>query len=180
MKIFDENFKEIFFSQLISITGGLIAGTLISIYTNRLFLLPGMLVLFPGFLETRGSISGSFSARLSSGLFLGIIKPDKMNTPIVKANIFSSFILAMGVCLALGVVAFFFNAIFSGIVTPMIILIPLIAGVISNIFEITITLFLTFYFFKKGHDPNNIMGPFISSLGDITSVLALLFAMVIV
>jgi cation transporter-like permease len=41
-------------------------------------------------------------------------------------------------------------------------------------------LIFTFYFFKKGHDPNNVMGPFVSSLGDVTSVISLLIAMVII
>jgi len=60
-----------------------------------------------------------------------------------------------------------------------IILMPLVAGVIANLIEIPLTLFATFYLFKKGHDPNNIIGPFVTTTGDITSIISLLIAMVI-
>ena len=67
-----------------------------------------------------------------------------------------------------------------GYISKEIILLPVIAGVIANAIEIPLTLFVTFYLFKKGHDPNNIMGPFVTSTGDITSILAILIALVII
>jgi len=180
MKIFDENFKEIFLSQFASVAGGLIVGTLISIYTNELLMLPGMLVMLPGFLEMRGSISGSFSARVCSGLFLGVINPKKPQRKMVNGNLWASFFMATVVSLALGLSAFIFNYIMLGQVVPKIIALPVIAGIIANGIEIPLTLFATLYLFRKGYDPNNIMGPFVTSTGDITSVLSLLFALVII
>lgn len=180
MKIFDKNFSEIFSSQIVSIMGGLIAGTLIAIYTNKLLLIPGMLILLPGFLEMRGNISGSFASRLSSGLFLGLIDPNKYKTKIIRGNLISSFSLAIFVSLILGLIAFIFNYFILHALTFNIILLPLIAGIIANAIEIPLTLVTTFYLFKKGHDPNNIMGPFVTSTGDITSILALLIALVII
>ncbi len=76
---FNEKFKEILFSQIISIIGGLIAGTFLAVHTDQLLLVPGLFILLPGFLEMRGSISGTLSARLSSGLFLGVIKPNRFS-----------------------------------------------------------------------------------------------------
>jgi len=55
-----------------------------------------------------------------------------------------------------------------------------IAGIIVNAIEIPLTLFTTFYLFRKGHDPNNIMGPFITSTGDVTSIISLLIALVLI
>lgn len=179
MEIFDINFKEIFSSQLVSIAGGLIAGTILAIYTNKILLIPGMLILLPGFLEMRGNISGSFASRLSSGLFLGAIKPDNLKTKIIQGNLLASFLLAIFVSFALGLIAFVFNFFVFHNLTIQIILLPLIAGVIANAIEITSTLFFTFYLFKKGHDPNNIMGPFVTSTGDIVSIVSLLIALVI-
>ncbi len=180
MAIFDKDFKEIFSSQVVSILGGLIAGTILAVYTNEILLIPGILILLPGFLEMRGNISGSFASRLSSGLFLGVVKPRIRETKLIKGNLFASFLLAVIVSFALGLIAFLFNYFVLHIVTLRIILIPLIAGVIANAVEIPLTLFATFYFFKKGHDPNNIMGPFVTSTGDITSVVSLLIALMII
>ena len=179
MLIFDKEFKEIFSSQIISIIGGLIAGTFLAIYTNNLLMLPGILILLPGFLEMRGNISGSFASRLSSGLFLKVIDPRKIKTNIIRGNLAASFILAIFVSLMLGLVAFLFNYFILGVLTIKIIFLPVVAGIIANAMEIPLTLFVTLYLFKKGHDPNNIMGPFVTSTGDITSILSLLVAMVI-
>ena len=179
MNIFDSSFKEIFSSQIVSVFGGLIAGTILAFYTDNILLIPGMLILLPGFLEMRGNISGSFASRLSAGLFLGFIKPSLRKTRILKGNLQASFFLAILVSLLLGLMAFIFNYIILGIMTPKIILLPLIAGIIANAVEIPLALIMTFYLFKKGHDPNNFMGPFVTSTGDITSIVALLIALVI-
>jgi mgtE-like transporter len=180
MNIFDKSFFEIFSSQFVSIAGGLIAGTALALYTDKLLLIPGMLILLPGFLEMRGNISGSFASRISSGLFLGIVKTDTTNTRIVKGNLVASFILAVAVSLLLGVIAFCFNYFVFGSFTPRIIALPVIAGIIANAVEIPLTLAVTFYAFKRGHDPNNIIGPFVTSTGDITSIIALLIALAII
>ena len=180
MNIFDNNFKEIFSSQIVSIVGGLIAGTILAIYTDKILLIPGMLILLPGFLEMRGNISGSLASRLSSGLFLGLINPNNIKTKIIKGNLWASFLLSILVSFALGVIAFLFNYLILQTFTLWIILVPLIAGLIANAIEIPLTLFVTFYLFKKGHDPNNIMGPFVTSTVDITSIVSLLIALMII
>lgn len=180
MGLFDKSFKEIFSSQIASIVGGLIAGTVLAIYADKLLLIPGMFVLLPGFLEMRGNISGSFASRLSSGLFLGVVKPNKFKTKVVKGNLLASFLLAIFVSFVLGLVAFLFNLFVFRTFMLKIILLPLIAGVIANAIEIPLTLLATFYLFRKGHDPNNIMGPFVTSTGDITSIVALLIALAVI
>lgn len=179
MNIFDRDFREIFSTQLVSIIGGLIAGTVMAIYTDKLLLIPGMLVLLPGFLEMRGNISGSLASRLSSGLFLGVINPKKIHTKLIKGNLLASFLLAIFISFVLGMIAFVFTFVVSGEWLFRIILLPLIAGIIANAIEIPLTFFATLYLYKKGHDPNNIMGPFVTSTGDITSIISLLIAMVV-
>lgn len=179
MAVFDKNFKEIFSSEIISILGGLVAGVFLALYTDKLLLIPGMLVLLPGFLEMRGNISGSFSSRLSSGMFLGVINPKKIKSQITKGNLLASFLLAIAVSFFLGVVAFIFTFLVFGTFVPHIIVLSLLAALIANAIEITLSLYATFYIFRKGHDPNNIMGPFLTTTGDITSIIALLIALVI-
>lgn len=180
MKIFDQNFKDIFSAQLLSIIGGLIAGTILAIYTDKILLIPGMLILLPGFLEMRGNISGTLAARITSGLYLKVINPNKMKTKIIRDNVIASFLLAIFISLILGIIAFLFNYLALNVFYPKIILIPIIAGLLANAIEIPLTLITTFYLFRKGHDPDNIMGPFVTSTGDITSILALLIALVLI
>lgn len=180
MAIFDKTFKEIFISQIISIFGGLIVGTTLVIYTDKIFIIPSMLLIIPGILQMRENISGSFASRLSSGLFLRVIKPNKIKTKIIKGNLYASFFLAILTSLIIGLIAFFFNYLLTHMFLFKIILIPLIAGIIANIIEIPLTLFTTLYLFKKGYDPNNIMGPFVTSTGDVISILSILITIMII
>ncbi len=179
--IFDRGFREILFSQSAALIGGLIGGTFLALYTDRLLLIPGILILLPGFLEMRGSISGSFASRISSGLFLGVINPHLPKiTHLIKGNVIASFLLSIIASLALGVMAYGFNYAVLKIATPQLIFLPLIAALIANIIQIPLTLFLTLLLFNRGHDPNNIIGPFITGSEDIMSIVALLIAVMFI
>ncbi len=178
--LFDKEFDEILSGQIIALIAGLIAGVFLAFQTDKLLLIPAMLILIPGFLEMRGNIEGSLSSRLSSGLFLKLIKPKLENTEIIKGNIIASFVLSIIISLVLGYIAFIIEYVALGIFYPKIIVIALIAGAISNIIGIIFSVSLTFYLFKKGHDPNNMMGPSITSLGDIISILSLMFVVVFI
>lgn len=180
MRIIDKNFKELFASQLVSVFGGLIAGTILAIYTDKILIIPGMFILLPGFLEMKNSISGSLAARISAGLHLRFITIHRKKIKLIRGNALAAFLLALIVSLGLGLIAFAFSLFVFKVFIPKIIILPLIAGIISSFLEIPITIFFTFYLFMKGHDPDYIMGPFITSVGDIISVISLLIAVVII
>lgn len=179
MGFVNKDFRDIFMSQIVSLLVGLLAGTLLAVLAHRILLIPGIFIILPGFLGMRGNISGTFASRLSSGLFLKVINPKKTNTTIIKGNLWASFSLVVFVSLALGIIAFFFNLLVFHLSTPKIIVLPLLAGIIANAIEIPTTLFATMYLFRKGHDPDNIMGPFVTSTGDVTSIISLLIALVL-
>jgi mgtE-like transporter len=180
MRLLDRDFEEIFSSQIICVIIDLFAGTMLAVYTDKILLIPGMLILLPGFLEMRGNISGSLSCRMSSGMFLGIVKADKFNTRITRGNMIASFVMAIFLSFVLGIMAFLFGFFVFGVYTLKIIILPVIAGIIANAIEIPLALFATFYLFRKGHDPNNVMGSFVTSTGDISSIFSLLFAILII
>ncbi|MBI3190131.1 magnesium transporter [archaeon] len=172
-----KDFREIMGSELVSITGGLITGVILTFATNRIEMIPALLILLPGFLETRGNLSGSLSARLSAGLHLGIFKQEYNRKKIVKGNVIASFVLIVFMSLFLGFVAYYASMEFFGITNQNIIFVSLLAGIISNVIEIPLTIFATFWLFRHGHDPNNIMGPYTTTTGDIVSVISILIAL---
>lgn len=172
----DKDLKEILFAEVISITGGVFAGYLLAYQTQRISLVPGLFILLPGFLGMRGNISGSLSARLSSKLHLGKITPSLKDNKILKENILASFILGIGVSFILGVLAFLFNLTIFNQFFPKIILISLLASVLSQLIIIPATTLTCFFLFKKGYDPDNVMSPIVSTLGDFISVFSLILA----
>lgn len=173
MKIIDNDFDDIFFSQFTSLLGGIVAGAILATHKGNIFEIPGMLILIPGLLEVRGSICGSFASRLSSGLFLGIIDPKKILSKIVNGNFLATIIQAASASAAVGLVAFLVNFLILGSFNPGLILIALITGIVANLIQVPITLLLSLFYFKKGHDPNNFIGPLITSMGDVVSMVAL-------
>jgi len=174
------DFKEIMTAEFISTTGGIFAGFLLGTYINKLDLIPGLFILLPGFLEMRGNISGSLSARLSAALFLNAIKPKLSKQRLLKGNVIATFILVFSLSTILGIIAYFISSIFFNVNNVSIIFVALIAGIISNLIEIPLTIVTTFWLYKRGYDPNNIMGPYVTTSGDIISVVSLLLALAIV
>ena len=173
------DFREILASELVSITGGLLAGTMLAFATNQLALVPGLFILLPGFLEMRGNISGTLDARLVSGLWAGVVKPRVRRNRILRGNILADIFLAAAVSAVLGVVAWAASYLIFGINSTSLIAISLIAGIFSNVIEIPATVLVTFWLFRHGHDPNDIMGPYVTMMGDIVSIASVVLALII-
>lgn len=174
------DFRDMMSAELISVTGGLFAGFILAFMMNRLEIIPGLFILLPGFLEMRGNISGTLSGRLSSGLFMKAIKPRFRRGRILKGNIIASFLLGAVISLVLGSIAYFASYYIFGVADAGIILIAFAAGLMANAIEIPLTIFTTFWLFRRGHDPNNIMGPYITMTGDVVSIIALLIAVILI
>ncbi len=172
------DFREIFAVELISVTGGLLAGVALASMTNQISLIPGLFILIPGFLEMRGALSGMMSSRLSSGLFLGVVKP-RMADRISKSNMLATVSLVFISSIVLGVLAYLASSWFFGIENVKIVFISVIAGFVSMLMT-PLTVYTTFWVFRKGHDPNNIMGPYITTLGDVMSVASFMIAIAVV
>lgn len=172
--------SDIFKGEFYSLTLGIVAGVFLVAALDKILLIPGILVLLPGFMEMRGSISGAMSARLSSGLILGKIKPIWRKNSIIKNNIIASFGLALIDSAILGIVAWAITWLIFGVSSTTVIVIALAAGIISNAIQVPFAIYLTFWFFKRGHDPNDVMGPWITTIGDIISTMTLFILVIFV
>jgi cation transporter-like permease len=171
-------FSEILSSQLVAITGGVIAGTLLAIFTDKLFLLPGLFILLPGFLELKGAIAGSLASRIGTELHTKKIKTDG-KSKLIKENKIASFILVFLISLILGVSTYLITYFIFGHNNPKLILVPLIAATISAIVLFPLTVKMALWLYKHHHDPDNVMGPYVASIGDIESILSILIAITI-
>ncbi len=176
-----KDFLEILSGELIAVTGGLLAGLSLAIFKDKLLLIPGLFILLPGILEMRGNISGSLAARIGSALHLGTLSVNaKYNNKIILGNIFASFLLAIFVSLILGSLAYIATLIFFHIQFIEIIYISVFAAIFSNIILLPLTIKTSLWLYKKGHDPDNIMGPYITTVGDVVCILAVLLAITII
>ncbi len=172
------DFLEIMSSQLVALTGGVIAGTLLAIFTDKLFFLPGFFILLPGFLELKGAIAGSMAARLGTELHTRKIKVSG-KSKLIAENEEASYILILFISLILGVFTYLLTYFLFGHNNPRIIFIPLVAAIISSILLFPLTVKMTLWLYKHHKDPDNVMGPYVTSIGDIESIIALLFTIAI-
>ncbi len=167
-------------AEIISITGGIGSGIVLAAITGVLERIPAILILIPGFFELSGNVGGSLAARLGTALHLGMVR-GKRGKKIIRNNVVSSFLIYMAASLFLGVLAFVVSSIIGINERGFdIILVSLIGGLISSAINIIFTLFTTIFLFKHNYDPDDIMGPVVTTLGDIFSTLALVIGAMVV
>lgn len=124
----------------------------------------------------RGNIFGSFASRLSTSLHIGLISPEFEFSEDLNSNIFSSFVLTLVLSIFLGIVAKIFCILLHYQSMELIdfILICTIAGIISNLIMLPITMFISFKSFEHGWDPDNITSPIIAAFGDLFTLPAII------
>ncbi|MDJ1432958.1 magnesium transporter [Halostagnicola sp. A-GB9-2] len=167
---------------LIALGGGLFAGLVLEGMVESVERFPGLLVMVPVFLATRGNVYGALGGRISSGLHQGLIEPRfDWNERLVNAVV-ASFINGIGISVVIGVVTWLALQIIGWESAALyeFIGIMLIAGVLTSFVLIFGLLALIFAGYKYGYDPDNLVGPIVTTLGDIFGMLFLLFAIGIV
>ena len=169
--------KESLIALLICAVGDLIAGVILGNMTFFLETFPGLLVIIPGAIGMRGNIFGSFASRLSTNLHIGIISPQFEFSEQLNYNIFSSFVLTLVLSLFLAIVAKILCILLHQPSMDLIdfILISVIAGVISNLIMLPITMLVSFKSFEHGWDPDNITSPIIAAFGDLFTLPAIIY-----
>ena len=170
--------KESLIALLICAVGDLIAGVILGNMTFFLETFPGLLVIIPGAIGMRGNIFGSFASRLSTNLHIGIISPQFEFSEQLNYNIFSSFVLTLVLSLFLAIVAKILCILLHQPSMDLIdfILISVIAGVISNLIMLPITMLVSFKSFEHGWDPDNITSPIIAAFGDLFTLPAIILS----
>lgn len=167
--------RDILKSQLVSIIGGLLAGSILAARIKHLHLLPGFFILFPGFLELQGNINATIAARIGSLLHTkGIKQADEIKDPQVKNNLLAAFTLSTISSIILGAVCFLLTFLILRELVLKLILISLLSGLIVSLILVPLTLVTSVWLYKRGLDPDNVMGPFLTSLTDIISVVVLI------
>ncbi|WP_394740606.1 magnesium transporter [Natronococcus roseus] len=163
---------------LVALGGGLFAGLVLEGMVESVERFPGLLVMIPVFLATRGNVYGALGGRISSGLHQGLIEPKFERDQRLVNAVTASFINGIGISLVIGVITWIALLILGWEVAALyeLVGIMLIAGVLTSVVLIFGLLALIFAGFKYGYDPDNLVGPIVTTLGDIFGMLFMLFA----
>ena len=168
----------------VSLLGGLFAGAVLGSEPMREAFrqYPGLLLLLPAFLATRGNVYGAFGARLSSGLHQGLIRPELAYDERLVNAVVASFVNGIGISVVIGVLSW---GILQGLGRESarlveLVGITLVSGVLTSVVLVFGLLGLVFGSYEFGLDPDNLIGPIVTTLGDVFGVVFLYLAVVIV
>ena len=162
-----------------SVVGGLLAGAVLGGMQAELRAVPGLLVLVPALLATRGNVYGSLGARLSTGLHQGLVEPrvDLGNRRLrgAMAAALANGLLASAVA---AVAVFLILTALGDTVAPVttLVAISLVAGVLSGVALTGVVVVVVFAGYRRGRDPDTLVGPVVTTTGDVFGVAFLLLA----
>ena len=137
-----------------------------------ILLLPGIIVIIPSFINMGGGLIAVLSSRLSSALHLGFIHPILHKTKTLERNLFATLITAVISFASLGVIAGIFTQIIGlkGLSLLMFPLLTLTAGILTILVLSFLSVIFSYVSFRKGMDPDNIVIPMLTSLGDFIGI----------
>ncbi|AFO55445.1 MULTISPECIES: magnesium transporter [Natrinema] len=169
---------------VVSLAGGIFAGSVLGSagMTEGFERFPGLLLLLPAFLATRGNVYGAMGARISSGLHQGMIDPEfSWNRRLVNA-VAASFINGIGISIVIAVLSWGILHVLGRESARLVELvgIMLISGILTSVTLIFGLLGLVFASYQYGLDPDNLIGPIVTTLGDIFGVVFLFVAITVV
>ena len=148
----DSVLKESLIALSICAVGDLCAGIILGNMEFFLETYPGLMVIIPGAIGMRGNIFGSFGSRLSTHLHIGTISPEFKRSEFLDENIVASLIFTMVLSVLLAIIAkvicILFN--FKSISIYDFVLISFIAGLLSTVIMLPITMFISLKSFEGG------------------------------
>ncbi|KAB7520182.1 magnesium transporter [Halosegnis rubeus] len=174
-----EAYREALPVVALSAVGGLFAGVVLGGMEAELAAVPGLLLLVPALLATRGNVYGSLGARLASALHQGLIDPrfdfaDRRTRAAVAAAIangvlVSCFVATAGFALL--------SALGRDHATLATLLgIALIAGTVSGILLTIAVVVVVFLGYRRGLNPDTLAGPVVTTTGDVVGIATMLAA----
>lgn len=177
-KILWESYPVLVLCAALSLSAGLILGWQIeSIKT-----LPLILVMIPPINGINNNVCSILGSRLTSGLAIGTIEPKFGKQAVLRKNIRASWFMSLGVFVFTSTI-FLILALLSSvdIFKSIMITFGFFAASMAAIgVTMFCTIWLAFVSFSKGLDPDNVVIPIVTSIGDITGITCLIIAMKIV
>ncbi|MFW5956656.1 MAG: magnesium transporter [Halorhabdus sp.] len=162
-----------------SLVGGLLAGVVLGGMRGELASIEGLLVLVPALLATRGNVYGSLGARIATALHQGFLEP-------TLRGVDDRLLRAVAAAIANGLLASLFAAMLAtaalvwlgrpGAGLPAFAAVAVISGLLSGVALATIVVVFVFAGFRRGYNPDTLVGPLVTTSGDVFGMAALLIA----
>jgi mgtE-like transporter len=164
-----------------SLVGGLVAGVVLGGMRGDLADISGLLVLIPALLATRGNVYSSLGARVATALHQGLVAPtladvdDRLARACVAAlanGLLASAFAAVAVFVSLSVLP----GLPAPAPLPGLVALALVAGTLSGLTLTVVIVTAVFAGYRRGYDPDTLVGPLVTTTGDVFGLLFLVVA----
>ena len=185
---FFHNFSDLFrqapFSLLFCSFTGLLAGIGLSLMTDMLQLLPGLMILIPPAIAMRGNVYSALVSRLGTSMHLGLFSPTLKKGSAIYQNAYTSLLLTLILSVILGFLAKILADAFGGHGEDILhlsefILISVIGGLISGIILLCIAILVSIIGYRRNWNLDNMSSPIITSAGDMITIPSLFLAAIL-
>jgi mgtE-like transporter len=178
-----EAYREALPALVASLVGGLLSGVVLGGMRAELRAVPGLLVLVPALLATRGNVYGSLGARIATALHQGLIEP-RVRGGDRRLRAAAAAALGNGILTSVfaSVVVFVVLHVLGAPVAPFarLVGVALVAGLLSGSVLVVVVVTVVFAGYRRGHDPDTLVGPLVTTTGDVFGMLFLLVAVRVV
>jgi len=181
-QITSSTLKEGFSGLLLMSFMSLAAGIVLGMMTGVLETMPGLILLITPAIGMRGNIFGAMGSRLGTALHTGMFSTSLKSNSILSQNIFASMVNTLLISFALGVMARVLALLLgiNSIGLVEFVLISMIGGIISSVFVLLITVGVAITGHNRGWDIDNMSAPIITAAGDMVTLPALFFAVILI
>jgi mgtE-like transporter len=167
-----------FVALVIASVGSLAGGIVLGKITGTLERLPGLMILVPAAIATRGNIFGALASRLGTSIHAGLFETTRAREGPLYQNVYAATALTLSVSLLVAVLAKVV-ALLLGIETISIldfIVISVLGGALASVFVGLLAVALSVRAFRGGWDLDSVAAPLVTASGDMFTVPALFLA----
>jgi mgtE-like transporter len=167
-----------FVALLLATVGSLAAGVVLGLITGTLERLPGLMILVPAAVATRGNIFGALGSRLGTSIHTGLFETGRAREGVLYQNVFAATVLTLAVSLAVAVLANAFAQAFGlpSISVTDFVVISLVGGILASLFVGAFAVALALRAYRRGWDLDSVAAPLITAAGDMFTIPALYVA----
>jgi mgtE-like transporter len=157
----------------LGLVASLIAGLTLGSISSTLQELPGLLVLVPAAIGMRGTIFGALGSRLGTALHTGTLRFSRRPDTVLGQNVTAAAVLTISTSAALAVLAKAVAVGFGLTGTISIVdflVISLVGGLLASLIVLALTVALAAASARFGWDPDNVMAPLVTAIGDLVTL----------
>ena len=154
---------------------GTTAGQMLQARQEMLVDFSVLLILIPPLIKIGGDTGSILGARLSSAFHLGLV--DSIGSVVVRNSVLACLLIGYAACLMLSVVVWMAAiALHIEVVYGALLKITLVAGSIDIAVVFAATICIAFLAHRYGLDPDDVVIPITTSIGDIVGIMSVFVA----